>query len=95
VTAIEEVLAQIKYTALKAGLLINESKTKNMRIVRNETGDRSDLRVQGMIFEELTNFKYLGSLITRKNEIGEEMKMRIAARNRFCCGLQHFLDPER
>jgi hypothetical protein len=37
--------------------------------------------VEGMVFEEVTNFKYLGSLMTRKNEIGEEIKMRIAAGN--------------
>jgi hypothetical protein len=53
-----------------------------MRIMRNVMGDRSDLRVEGRVFEEVTNFKYLGSLITRKNEIGEEIKMRIAAGNR-------------
>jgi hypothetical protein len=87
--AIEEVLAQIKYTALKAGLVINESKTKYMRILRNETEDRSDLRAEGRVFEEVTTFKYLGSLITKKNEIGEEIKMRIAAGNQCCYGLQH------
>jgi hypothetical protein len=43
--ATEEVLAQLKHTALKAGLTINDSKTKRMRIMRNEMGDSSDLRV--------------------------------------------------
>jgi hypothetical protein len=70
VRAIDEVLAQLKNTALKAGLVINESKTKCMRIMRNVMGVWSDLRVEGMIFEEVTDFKYLGSLIFRKNEIG-------------------------
>jgi hypothetical protein len=69
VRVIEEVVAQLKNTALKAGLAINEGKTKYMRIMRNLMGDRSDLRVQGIVFEEVTNFKHLGSLITRKNEI--------------------------
>jgi hypothetical protein len=87
--ATEEVLAQIKYTALRAGLVINKSKTKYMRIMRNETEDRSDLTVERMVFEEVTTFKYLGSLITKKNEIGEEIKMRIAAGNRCYYGLQH------
>jgi hypothetical protein len=90
VRATEEVLAQIRYAALKAGLVINESKTKYMRILRNETGDRSDLRVEGMVFEEAITFKYLGSLIIKKNEIGEEIKMRIAAGNRCYYGLQLF-----
>jgi hypothetical protein len=58
VTAIEEVLVQLKNTALKAGLVINESKTKYTRIMRNETEDRRDLRVEGMVFEEFTNFKF-------------------------------------
>jgi hypothetical protein len=34
------------------------SKTKYMRIMRNVMGERSDLRVEGMAFEEFTNFKY-------------------------------------
>jgi hypothetical protein len=51
VTATEEVSAQIKYTALKAGLVINESKTKYMRILRNETEDGSDLRVEGRVLK--------------------------------------------
>jgi hypothetical protein len=89
VRAIEEVLAQLKNTALKGGLAINEIKTKYMRIIRNEIGDRSDWRVEGIVFEEVTIFKYLGSLTTRKNEIREEIKMRIAAGNRCCYGLQH------
>jgi hypothetical protein len=42
-----------------------------------------------MVFEEITTFKYLGSLITKKNEIGEEIKMRIATGNRCYYGLQH------
>jgi hypothetical protein len=84
------VLAQLKHTALKGGLVSNESKTKYMRIMRSVTGDRSDLRGEGMVFEEVSNFKYLGSLITRKNEIGEEIKMRTAAGNQCYCGLQHF-----
>jgi hypothetical protein len=40
-----------------------------------------------MVFEEVANFKYLGSLITRKNETGEEIKMRTAAGNRCYYGL--------
>jgi hypothetical protein len=35
VRAIEEVLAQLKNTALKVGLAIYESKIKHMRIMRN------------------------------------------------------------
>jgi hypothetical protein len=45
--------------------------------------------VEEMVLEEVTTFKYLGSLITKKNEIGEEIKMRIAAGNRCYYGLQH------
>jgi hypothetical protein len=58
--------------------------------MRNETEDRSDLRVEGVVFEEVTTFKYLGSLITKKNEIGEEIKTRIAAGNRCYYGLHLF-----
>jgi hypothetical protein len=57
----------MKNTALKAGSATNESETKYMRIMRNVMGDRSDLRVEGRVFEEVTNFKYLGLFITRKN----------------------------
>jgi hypothetical protein len=81
VRVIEKVLAQLKNTALKAGFTINESKTKYMKIMRNVMEDRSNLRVEGRVSEAVTNFKYLGSLITRKNEIGEEVKMRTAIGN--------------
>jgi hypothetical protein len=58
VRTIEEVLVQLKNTALKAGLVINVSKTKYTRIMRNETEDRRNLRVEGMVFEEFTAFKF-------------------------------------
>jgi hypothetical protein len=47
------VLAQLKNTALKGGLAINDGKTTYMRIMRNETGDWSDLRVEGMVLKRL------------------------------------------
>jgi hypothetical protein len=50
VRATEEELAQLKNTALKAGLVSNESKTKCVRITRNVMGDRIDLRVERMVF---------------------------------------------
>jgi hypothetical protein len=49
VRAAEEVLTQLKNTALKGGLAINESKTKYMRIMRKVMGDGSDLRVEGKL----------------------------------------------
>lgn len=74
--------------ALKARLEVNENKTKYMGVIRNLPNLRQEMNVDSQAFEARM-LKYLGALITRKNEITEEIKVRIAAGNQCCYGLKH------
>jgi len=50
VRASEEVVTRNKGTALSIGLLINESKTKHMKIKRNITNWEEDLIINRKVF---------------------------------------------
>jgi hypothetical protein len=50
--ATEEVLAQLKDEALKAGLELNANKTKYLRVMRNLPNLRKNFNVDGHVFEE-------------------------------------------
>ena len=64
----------------EVGLKINTDKTKYMVSNRNR-GDFEDIDIGENRFEHVEKFKYLGSVITRKNEIQEEIKARLKAGN--------------
>jgi hypothetical protein len=59
----EEVVTHIKHAAVGTGLVINESKTKYLKINRNITDLEEDLRMVGQVLESVQNFRYLGALI--------------------------------
>jgi hypothetical protein len=88
VTAIEEVVTQLQEATQTAGLIINQEKTKYMEITR-KTDIEQALVINDMLFEEVNCFKYLGSMITSKNEIKEEIKARITAVNSCYYALKH------
>jgi stalled ribosome rescue protein Dom34 len=59
-----------------------------MGVIRNLPNLRQELNVDSQA-SETRMFKYLGALITGKNAITEEIKVRIAADNQCCYGLKH------
>jgi hypothetical protein len=59
----ERVVTQIEEAAVSTGLVINESKTKHMKLNRNVTNLEQDLIINGQIFEGVQNFTYFGALI--------------------------------
>ena len=63
------------------GLVKNESKTKYMVMTRNAT-TKSNLHVGDLNFEQVGDFKYLGVNINEKNNMHNEIRMRINAANR-------------
>ena len=71
--------------ARRAGLTVNEQKTKLMRCRRGETDADRQVQCGGMNVEMVDKFKYLGSVVTAGDEVQEEMKERIAAGAR-CAG---------
>jgi hypothetical protein len=76
VRAIKEVVKQSKEAALSTGLVINESKTKYMKINKyNKCTERSDNRWTGI--RRGQSFRYLGTLINSKNVISEEIKLEL------------------
>ena len=82
VRAIEVVVTQMKEAAISTGLVINESKTKYLKINRNIKHLEQDLIMDGQIFEWVLNFRYFATMINSKNVISDEIKSRIAAGNR-------------
>ncbi|KAJ3660556.1 hypothetical protein Zmor_004998 [Zophobas morio] len=81
--------------AKRMGLAINQDKTKFMRIETKQTPAKP-LKVtteEGTTykFEEVNRFKYLGVVITNKNEMNEEIEERIAKANKSVGRLNRFL----
>lgn len=62
-------------------LVVNEHKTKYMMITRNATA-KNNLRVGGLTFELIGNFKYLGVHIDEKNSMHNEVRLIINAAKR-------------
>jgi sorting nexin-29 len=75
----------------KAGLAVNESKTKLMVMTRRSSNVRGPLTVGRYSFERVQSFKYLGSLLTESNENSLEIKERIKAGNKAYYSMQHLL----
>jgi hypothetical protein len=44
--------------------------------------DKSDIELNGQIYERLDNFKYLGALVTSQNETETDIKDKITMGNR-------------
>jgi len=66
-------------SANKLRLIINENKIKYMRVGRDRRQVRqaTGLQAGGYIFEEVKNFKYLGTNLSNTNDNHEEIKKRI------------------
>ncbi|KAE9539532.1 hypothetical protein AGLY_004784 [Aphis glycines] len=76
--------------AQKVGLQINEQKTEYMIIGRQNWMDQV-LEVGHFKFKRVNSFKYLGSIVTEKNDITKEVAARIQAENRIYYGLEKLL----
>jgi hypothetical protein len=72
---------KLKQEALMAGLIVNISKTKHLHCTR-KTIQPTQLNIGGEQLEQVNSFIYLGTMVNTDNSIKEEIKERIAARNR-------------
>lgn len=63
------------------GLKINVNKTVLMKTSRSSV-TRENMDLDGYSFSAVSQFKYLGAIVTEKNEMDEEVKARIAAGSR-------------
>ena len=62
VRATEEVVRQSREAAVSTGLVINESKTKHLKMNRNMTSLEQGLRMQ--VVEGAQNCRHLGTMIS-------------------------------
>ena len=79
--AISDTFCKLKQEALKAGLIINNNKTKYLHCTRR-TIHPTHTNIGKEQFEQVNSFKYLGAMVNIDSSIEEEIKERIAAGNR-------------
>jgi hypothetical protein len=67
--AVSEVLQQMEEPALTIGLDINVDKMKYMNTsrARQQNADTRAVNINGKVYQEVTDFKYLGLIITTDN----------------------------
>ena len=80
--AINEVLCQLQKEAKPAWLDISNNKRKFMRNIKNNN-TTNNVILNEVSYEEVSCFKYVGSMVTYKNDVTAEIKERTASRNRF------------
>jgi hypothetical protein len=74
------------------GLEINVEKTKYMLLSRHQNaGQNPDIKLANGLFENVSQFKYLGTTVTNQNLIQEEMKRRLNSGNACYHSLQKLL----
>jgi hypothetical protein len=70
------------YASKEVGLEINVEKTKYMLLSRHQNvGQHRDIRIVNRLFENVSQFKYLGKTVTNQNLIQEEIKRRLISGN--------------
>jgi hypothetical protein len=73
-------------------LEINVEKTKYMLLSRHQNvGQNRDIKITNRSFENVSQFKYLGSTVTNQNLIQEEIKRRLNSGNACYHSVHNFL----
>jgi hypothetical protein len=66
----------------EVGLEINVDQTKYMLLSRHQNvGQNQDIKIANRSFENVSQFKYLGTTVTNQNLIQEEIKSRLNSGN--------------
>jgi sorting nexin-29 len=74
------------------GLEVNAEKTKYMVMSQNQNAGRNhNIKVNNKSFERVEEFKYLGTILTNRNAIHEEIKSRLKSGNACCHSVQNLL----
>ena len=75
--------AEISREAGRVGLVINPDKTKNMRFSASPSlRSVKGATINGVTYEGVEEFIYLGTLINNDNSVEKELQRRILAGNR-------------
>jgi hypothetical protein len=75
---IQENTETLVVASKEIGLELDAHNTRYMVISRGQNGGRSDrLKIDNSSFERAEGFKYLGTTLTNKNSIDDEIKSRL------------------
>jgi biotin operon repressor len=84
IDTIEENIETLIDASKEVGLEIKVQKTKYMLLSRRQNaGQNQDIKIANRSFENVSQFKYLGTTVTNQNVIQEEIK-RILSLNNAC-----------
>jgi hypothetical protein len=76
----------------EVSLEVSTEKTKYMLLSRHQNSEENhDINVGNRCFENVANFRYLGTTITNQNLIQEEIKRRLNSGNALCHSDQNHL----
>jgi hypothetical protein len=79
-------------TSKEVGLEINVDKTKYMLLSRHQkVGQNRDIKIANMSFENVSQFKYLGTTVTNQNLIQENIKRKLNSGNACYHSVQNLL----
>jgi sorting nexin-29 len=82
-TRLRQVYREIEEKTQQMGLMVNEKKTKYMIVSVTQKGRQTqNWKVGDKVFETVSSFKYLGSVINEEGRISECVKDRIQTGNR-------------
>jgi hypothetical protein len=90
IQAMKEAFMALETSARKMGLAVNKEKMKFVEVGKKLT-TVAHVTVGNYKFEKVRMFKYLGSLVTDKNDVSVEIKNRIGLGNKFYYGVRKHL----
>jgi hypothetical protein len=74
----------------KVGLEVNAEKTKYILLSRHQNaGKYRDIKIANRCFENVAQFKFLGTIVTNQNLVQEEIKRRLNSDNVFYHSVQN------
>jgi hypothetical protein len=82
VHAIKKNTEALVVASKEIGLEVNAEKSKHMVMSRNQNaGQNHNVKLDNKSFERVEQFKYLGTALTNRNSIQEEIKSRLKLGN--------------
>jgi hypothetical protein len=86
------VAARTEAVSKEVGLEINVEETKYMLLSRHQNGGQNrDIKIANRSFENVSQFRYLGTTVTNQNLIQEEIKRRLNSDNACYHSVQNLL----